>query len=101
MESMSKATESIYDGVHCVVPLAEVQHIEKVKRGPYRGEEGLQPNGLRVITSMTKLSLEAGDWANPVFVPQDESAAFMAAWCRYRSEIESETLLNLEHGINE
>lgn len=89
---MGKATESIYDGLSCVVPLAEVQHIEKVKRGPYPGETGPQPNGLHVITRMTTWSQGMDGWQNPVYVPKDESELFMAAWCRYRAEIEAETL---------
>lgn len=93
---MGKATESIYDGLSCIVPLAEVQHIEKIKRGPYIGETGLQPNGLHVITRMTTWCQQMDGWMNPIYIPTDEAAAFMAAWCRYRSEIESETLQELD-----
>jgi hypothetical protein len=93
---MGKATESIYDGKSCVVPLAEVQHIQKLKRGPYAGETGLQPGGLHVITRMTTCNHELNEWENPIYIPQDEASSFLSAWCRYRSEIESESLRSLE-----
>ena len=93
---MRKATESIYNGKHCVVPLAEVQHIEKVKRGPYPFEIGTQPNGLHLITRMTVYDMQSDHWTNPIYIAEDEASDFLSAWCRYRSEIESETLASLE-----
>lgn len=87
---MGKATESIYDGKRCIVPLAEVQHVEKVKRGPYPGETGLQPNGLHVITRMTMSSGTSNEWLNPIYIEEDEAAVFLLAWCRYRSETDDQ-----------
>lgn len=93
---MKSVTESIYDGPSCVVALAEVQHCEKLKRGPYFGEEGIQPNGIHVITAKTHYDVVADVWANPIYISEKEAPQFLAAWCRYRSELESETLKDLE-----
>ncbi len=100
---MGKVSESIFSGVRCIVPMAEVQHIEKLKRGPYasRGESGPQPNGLHVITRMTKWSMERQDWDNPIYIEQEEADAFIRAWCTYRSELESETLADLRPDATE
>lgn len=93
---MKTVTESIYDGKSCVVALAEVQHCEKLKRGPYPKEgTDLQPYGLHVVTSKTRYDMEADQWANAIYIPEDEAAQFLRAWCAYRAELESETLLNL------
>lgn len=92
---MGKATESIFSGKLCIVPMAEVQHIEKLKRLPRQGEVGNQPNGLHVITAKTRWNNEIDMWDNPIYIAQDESDQFIGAWCRYRSEIESETLADL------
>lgn len=92
---MKSVTESIYDGKSAVIPLAEVQHAEKLKRGPYTNETGMQPNGLHVVTSKTRWDYERGDWANACYIPETEAADFLAALCRYRSELESDTLKDL------
>ena len=89
-------TESIYDGPRLVIPLADVQHIEKQYREPREYEDGQQPNGLLVITSKTRWDTAANCWANSIWVEQADAGGFMAAWCRYRSELEAPTLANLE-----
>lgn len=81
---MTKVTESIYGSASLVVPLADVQHIEKNKHG-----------GLVVVTKHTRWDNDAGTWANNLFVPETEREAFLAAWCRYRSELEADTLADL------
>lgn len=93
---MGAVTESIYDGKSCVVALAEVQHCERLRRGPYppRTKES-EPNGLHVITSKTRYDFEADQWANPIFIPEEEADEFLSAWCRYRGELESEALATL------
>lgn len=93
---MKTVTESIYDGKSCVVALAEVQHCEKLRRGPYppRTTES-EPNGLHVITAKTKYDMEADAWANPIYIPEEEAVSFLRAWCDYRSELESDTLADL------
>jgi len=93
---MKTVTESIYDGKSCIVALADVQHCVKLRCGPYppRMTES-EPNGLSVITSKTRWDFDANDWANAIYIPETEAKAFLAAWCRYRGEVESESLIDL------
>lgn len=81
---MHTVTESIYSGRNIVIPLADVQHIEKHN-----------PGGLIIITKHTRWDTETGNWANNAWIGGDEADAFMAAWCRYRSELEADTLADL------
>jgi hypothetical protein len=79
-----KVTESIYSGKGVIVPLADVQHIEKTN-----------PSGLVVITKNTRWDAKTGGWANNVWIDKAEADAFMQAWCRYRAELEADTLADL------
>lgn len=79
-----KVTESIYDGQSVVVPLADVQHIEKHN-----------PGGIIVVTKHTRWDAETDGWANNIWIDKDEAPKFLAAWCRYRSELEADTLADL------
>jgi hypothetical protein len=81
---MNTVTESIYSSPSIVVPLADVQHIEKHN-----------PLGLIVVTKHTRWDKELGAWANNLWIDKAEAPAFMRAWCRYRSELEADTLADL------
>lgn len=81
---MGKATESIYSG-SAVIPLADVSHTEK------RGIDG----GIVVVTKHTTWNQSADDYNNSIYLHKEEAPKFLAAFCRYRSEIESETLADL------
>lgn len=81
---MSSVTESIYSSKSIVVPLADVQHIERHN-----------PLGLIVVTKHTRWDTETGGWANNLWIDKAEAEAFMRAWCRYRSELEADTLADL------
>jgi len=81
-------TESIYSSETVVIPLADVQHIEKQ---PMIVE---QYRGLVVVTKHTHWStaMEGGGWANSIHIPHDEREDFLQAWCTYRRELEIDTL---------
>lgn len=81
---MGNVTESIYTGKAVIVPLADVQNIETHN-----------PLGLIVVTRHTRWDCERDVWANNIWINADEAAAFKAAWCRYRSELEDDTLADL------
>lgn len=83
---MGCVSESIWSGKTITVPMAEVQHIEKLSND--RG-----PNGLWLITKHTKYNFEVDIWENPIYIPEEQAAGFMRAWCIYRSELESDTLM--------
>lgn len=77
-------TESIYDGKAVVVPLADVQHLEPLEQG-----------SIVVVTKHTRWDKESGMWANNIFISSNEAEAFKSAWCRYRAELEADTLMGL------
>jgi hypothetical protein len=74
-----KISESIYSNGHILIPLAEVQHIEKLK---YDGK----PNGIWIITNFTKWNFEQDIWENPIYLTEEESQEFIKAWCYFRHE---------------
>lgn len=71
---MGKVTESIFDGVTAVIPLAEVGYVSKFKN-------------CMVIHFNSGVEL--------TLIPPEQNA-FLAAWCKYRSELESNTLMDFE-----
>lgn len=77
-------TESIYSGKSVVVPMADVQHIERTN-----------PLGLIVVTKHTRWDNEGGGWANGIWIDKAEADGFMRAWCNYRAELEADTLADL------
>jgi hypothetical protein len=80
---MGTVTESIYSGKSTVVPLADVQHIEK------------RELGLVVVTKHTRWDNDGDFWANSIWIDKAEADAFLKAWCTYRSELEADTLADL------
>lgn len=81
---MGKVTESIYSSKSVIVPLADVQHIEKWAGGQ-----------LVVVTKHTTWDFDHDAWANNISISAGEADGFRAAWCRYRSELEADTLADL------
>jgi len=77
-------TESIFNYMGYVIPLAEVQHIEP------RGEDGKM-----VVFKSSTYNSEFDDYNNGVYLDKKSAEAFLSAWCRYRSELESATLMDL------
>lgn len=78
-------TESIWNGVGAIIPLADVQHIETAF-----------PRGIVVVTRHTRWDHEAGYWANSIFVDAREAGEFKAAWYLYRSRFEAAAAANRE-----
>jgi hypothetical protein len=80
---MGKVTESIYTSNTVVIPMADVSHV--VRRGL----------GIQVVTKHSTWNAEFDDYNNTAWIANPESDRFLSAWCRYRSELESETLVDL------
>ena len=81
---MHTVTESIYSGRSVIIPLADVQHVESGN-----------PLGLIIVTKHTRWDKDSDFWANSVWIDRADAASFMAAWRRYRSELEAETLADM------
>ena len=88
---MSKTvSESIWSSDSLVIPMADVQHIEKRKL--------TKPNDqvfLMVIMKSTRYNFDIDDWDNPVYIPHRQTQSFLSAWCMYRYELEIDTLADL------
>lgn len=84
---MNTVTESIFNGSNVIVALADVQHIEKWDKNSVPG--------IFVVTRHTRWDRDRDGWANAIWISDPEAATFRAAWCRYRSELEADTLKDL------
>lgn len=78
---------SIWEDDVSVIPLAEVQHLEKQWLKNPAGEK--TPNGLFVITSYTRWDATMDQWANPAFVSNENAAAFIYQFKKYREDVEN------------
>ena len=78
---MGKVSESIFSGKSTIIPMADVQHIEKQF---YKNDFA----GISIITKHTRWDMEADIWANNIYLPKEEAEKFIKAWCFYRHELE-------------
>ena len=85
---MKTVTESIFSGETCIIPMAEVLFIERDKRESYK-------DGITVIFKGTTYSNEAGEYNNNAYLRKEEAKSFIQCWCAYRSELEADTLMDL------
>jgi hypothetical protein len=91
---MGKVTESIFDGLTHIIPMANVSFI---KRHWLRGVARTNPHqGLIVVMRDTTYNAEIDDYNNSIYLDGVEAKEFLRCWCVYRSELESETLDNGE-----
>lgn len=93
--------ESIFNGENVVVPMADVQHIEKHYEGIYEvssygishrtGTNYDKLSGVQVIIDKTKWNFENDCWENPIWIGSTDNQAqeFISAWCYYRYEQEA------------
>ena len=71
---VGKVTESIFDGVTAVIPLAEVCYVVK-------------------FTNCIDIHFKSG---HELYLSPPDQNSFLAAWCRYRGELEADTLMDFE-----
>ena len=71
---MNKATESMFDGKNVLIPLAEVSYVLKFQNC---------------------IEVRFKDSTEPLTLVQPDKNAFISAWCRYRGEVEADTLMDL------
>ena len=76
-------TESIFSKDGYVIPLAKVQHIAP------------RSHSIAVVMDSSTYNSEIGEYNNAVFLPMEIAGEFTSAWCRYRSELEHDTLMDL------
>lgn len=93
-------SETIFSGKNLIVPMADVQHIEKKYEEIYevapiggtvrKGTDYTKLSGVQVITDKTKWNFENDTWENAIWIGSTDNQAeeFLKAWCQYRSEID-------------
>lgn len=91
---MGKVSESIYTDRNVVIPMADVQHIEKQYHNTdlVDGTKKGDLMGAMVITRHTRWDMEADCWANNIWLSAKQVPEFLKAWCYYRYELESEVI---------
>ena len=95
--------ESIFNGKSVVIPMADVQHVEKRFESVYEndkfgiarrvGTDYNQLSGIQIITDKTKWNFEFDTWENAIWLGSVDNQAqeFLKAWCQYRAELENLT----------
>lgn len=92
---MGKVSESIFSGETTIIPMADVQHIERHWYGDVKKTKD-NYRGIKIITKHTKWNQEMDTWENNIYLDKNEADKFLKAWCYYRYELEIETLMSLE-----
>jgi hypothetical protein len=77
-------TESIYSDGDNIIPLAEVIYIERRNQAD-----------LMVVMKGTTWNGDLDCYNNAVYIPAKKADGFKSAWCRYRSEMEADTLADM------
>ena len=87
---MPKVSESIWSSKRVVIPMADVQHIEKQYHSCdlVDGTKKWDLQGAMIITKHTRWDMEADCWANNIWLGKDETESFLKDWCFYRHELE-------------
>ena len=87
LEPKGKVHESIFSGETAVIPMADVQHVEKHW---YPSDKRTIDNhrGIQLITKHTRWDMESDTWANNIYLSRAEADKFMEAWTTYRFQLE-------------
>lgn len=81
--------KSIFSGITTIIPMADVQHIERCwfsVKPDNRTRENY--DGINIITKHTRWDMVADTWSNSIYLPKDEAKEFLNAWSTYRHELE-------------
>lgn len=78
---MSEVTESIFDGETVIIPMKEVQYIERDTREGYT-------DAIKIVLTGSTWNSEIDFFNNTPYLRGNEAESFIRAWCRYRSELE-------------
>lgn len=91
---MGQVTESIFSGLNYIIPLADVQHIERHWYRDDKDRNKQNYRGLVVVTDHTTWCLESDTYANSLYIAAGEEAeSFMQCWFRYRHKLEAPTIM--------
>ena len=84
-------SEAIYSDGEVIIPMADVQHIEK----RYYDKDMVTPPvkkgalmGILVITKHTRWDMDADCWANNIWIGRERAEGFIRDWCYFRYEVD-------------
>jgi len=84
----NKISESIFTGETTIIPMADVQHIERHWYPSDKPQTKDNVEGYKIVTKHTTYNLEADLWENNIYLTKDEGDKFLHAWCYYRHELD-------------
>jgi hypothetical protein len=87
--TMGKVSESIWSNEDNVIPMAEVSHIERL-----RDAYSIENKQIRVVFKHSKWNDTTQSFEPCICMSNKKTESFLKDWCTYRSELESETLMN-------
>ena len=90
-ERKGEVTESIFDGIEHIIPLADVQHIERYWSIKDKHDK-INCSGIIIITKHTTWNFEHDRWENGIYLGKKEAENFLKVWSYYRYELEKQTL---------
>ncbi len=82
--------ETIYSDGDIIIPMADVQHIEKkyhscdLLNGTKKGDL----MGISVVMKSTRWDMEHDAWDNPVWIGKEKAEDFIRSWCYFRYEVD-------------
>lgn len=87
---MYKISESIFITGTTIIPMADVQHIEKrfCSCDLVGGEKKGDLQGCFVITKHTTWNFEHDMWENAIWLTSEDCNKFIKSWCYYRYEVD-------------
>ena len=93
---MGKVSESLFDGLNHVIPMLDVSHIQRHWYSSDKERTKDNYRGIYVVTKHSTWDLSSDSYHNAAYIPAgDEAKDFLACWCTFRSELESEILEDL------
>ena len=81
--------KSIFNGATAIIPMADIQHIERhwFPSDLERTKDNYR--GIKVVTKRTKWNTEIDDYENNIYLPREEGDELIKAFCVYRNEVEN------------
>ncbi len=89
INTMGKVSESIWSNEENIIPMAEVSHIEKII-----SLFGIENKQIRIVFKHSKWDDKYQTFEPSISLINKAAESFRKDWCTYRSELESETLMN-------
>ena len=87
----TKISESIFTNKDLIIPMEDVQHIEKQYENTTSANKERKKgdfSGIVIITKHTKYNTEIDWWENPIYISNIDKKAeeFIKAYCYFRHE---------------